>query len=128
MTERPAAARPHADPPDRPSARTPRPGPRPQAPHGQQEQHPAGNATPDIEEITRRWHKIQAEFVDAPQQAVRNADALVQDIMSHLVQRLATERSELESQWTRGDQVSTEDLRVVFQNYRSLFQRLLSVP
>ncbi len=37
------------------------------------------------------------------------------------------ERAGLERQWDRGDNVSTEDLRVALQRYRSFFTRLLSV-
>jgi len=33
----------------------------------------------------------------------------------------------LEKQWDRGDNVSTEDLRVALRNYRTFFQRLLAV-
>jgi hypothetical protein len=77
--------------------------------------------------ITRRWSDIQAAFVDAPQQAVQDADALVADLMQHLAQMFATERQQLEGQWSRGGTVSTEDLRVSLQRYRSFFQRLLSV-
>jgi hypothetical protein len=36
------------------------------------------------------------------------------------------ERTRLESQWERGDDVSTEDLRIALQRYRSFFERLLS--
>jgi hypothetical protein len=39
----------------------------------------------------------------------------------------AAERSTLEQQWDRGDDVSTEDLRVALQRYRSFFHRVLSV-
>ena len=39
----------------------------------------------------------------------------------------ADERSKLEGQWGRGDNVSTEDLRVALQRYRAFFDRLLSV-
>jgi len=37
------------------------------------------------------------------------------------------ERKNLEAQWERGGDVSTEDLRVALQRYRSFFARLLSV-
>jgi hypothetical protein len=83
--------------------------------------------TSDLDAVSRRWHDIQNGFVDAPQQAVQSADALVQDLMQRLAQQFAEERTQLESQWSRGDQVSTEDLRVVLQRYRTFFQRLLSV-
>jgi hypothetical protein len=33
----------------------------------------------------------------------------------------------MEEQWSRGDDVSTEDLRVALQRYRSFFNRLLSM-
>ena len=36
-------------------------------------------------------------------------------------------RSSLEEQWSRGDDVSTEDLRITLQRYRSFFERLLEV-
>jgi hypothetical protein len=37
------------------------------------------------------------------------------------------ERSQLERQWDSGANVSTEDLRVALQRYRSFFSRLLSL-
>jgi hypothetical protein len=33
----------------------------------------------------------------------------------------------LEGQWEKGDNVSTEDLRVALQRYRSFFDRLLKL-
>jgi hypothetical protein len=47
--------------------------------------------------------------------------------MKRLAEVFAQERSGLEQQWDRGDNVSTEDLRVALQRYRSFFDRLLSV-
>jgi hypothetical protein len=47
--------------------------------------------------------------------------------MSRLAEIFAAERSRLEGAWDRGDEVSTEDLRVALQRYRSFFGRLLSV-
>jgi hypothetical protein len=47
--------------------------------------------------------------------------------MQRLAQAFADERSQLEQQWDRGDNVSTEDSRVAFQRYRSFFRRLLSM-
>jgi hypothetical protein len=46
--------------------------------------------------------------------------------MKRLAEGFANERATLEKQWDRGDQVSTEDLRVALQRYRSFFDRLLS--
>jgi len=74
----------------------------------------------------RRWEEIQAAFVDEPRRAVEDADGLVAQVMQELAEGFARERERLESQWDRGDDVSTEDLRVGLQRYRSFFRRLLS--
>ena len=47
--------------------------------------------------------------------------------MKRLAEMFAAERAQLEGQWDRGDDVSTEDLRVALRRYRSFFTRLLSV-
>jgi hypothetical protein len=74
-----------------------------------------------------RWQDIQSAFVDDPQAAVKQADSLVAECMQRLADLFATERSNLEDQWSSGGDVSTEDLRIAFQRYRSFFDRLLSV-
>jgi hypothetical protein len=70
---------------------------------------------------------IQAGFVDEPRSAVEQADSLVAGTMKRLAEMFAEERSRLESQWDRGDDVSTEDLRIALRRYRSFFGRLLSM-
>ena len=77
-------------------------------------------------EFHGRWESIQTTFVDDPRNAVENADALVAELMQRLADGFARERERLEGQWSRGEDVSTEDLRVVLQRYRSFFRRLLS--
>ena len=57
---------------------------------------------------------------------MRDADALVQDVVREITEVFGREREHLEGQWDRGDQVSTEDLRVALQRYRDFFQRLLA--
>ena len=47
--------------------------------------------------------------------------------MKRIAEVFATERANLEAQWDRGDNVTTEDLRVALQRYRAFFDRLLSV-
>ena len=76
--------------------------------------------------FTTRWEEIQASFVDQPREAVEQADALVADLMQRLAASFSDERERLETQWDRGDDVSTEDLRVALTRYRSFFARLLS--
>jgi hypothetical protein len=78
------------------------------------------------ERFTEEWREIQASFVDRPQKAVENADALVEDLMQRITGSFATERERLEKQWADGDEVSTEDLRVALTRYRAFFERLLS--
>ncbi|MFL5804765.1 MAG: hypothetical protein ACJ8CR_23850 [Roseiflexaceae bacterium] len=84
-------------------------------------------ATEELQTLRSRWDSIQTGFVDEPRRAVEQADSLVADMMQRLAQLFADERSKLESQWSRGDNVSTEDLRVALQRYRSFFDRLLSI-
>ena len=58
---------------------------------------------------------------------MERADGLVADAISKLSDGFARTRAELEEQWKRGDEVSTEDLRLAMRRYRSFFERLLSV-
>lgn len=78
-------------------------------------------------EMRHAWEGVQAGFVDEPRRAVEDADRLVASAMKRLAEMFAEERQHLESQWDRGDEVSTEELRVALQRYRAFFGRLLSV-
>jgi hypothetical protein len=81
----------------------------------------------EAESFRSRWDEIQTNFVDEPRSAVEQADSLVAQTMKKLADTFASERQNLESQWSRGEEASTEDLRVALQRYRSFFNRLLSV-
>jgi hypothetical protein len=48
-------------------------------------------------------------------------------VIKRLSEVFAHERTVLEQQWDRGDQISTEDLRIALRKYRSFFDRLLSL-
>jgi len=90
-----------------------------------------GGSTPlfsesDQRDLRSRWSNVQTGFVDEPRKAVQEADNLVASVMKRLAEGFANERSNLEKQWDRGDNVSTEDLRVALQRYRSFFDRLLN--
>ena len=74
-----------------------------------------------------RWDAIQTGFVDQPRAAVEQADALVVEMLKRLTDGFGNERAKLESQWSRGQEVSTEDLRIALKRYRSFFERLLSI-
>jgi polyhydroxyalkanoate synthesis regulator phasin len=80
------------------------------------------------DELEEKWNDIQARFVDEPRGSVEEANALVSDLMDRLVSSFSEQRDRLEEQWDRGDDVSTEDLRIVLMRYRSFFGRLLEVP
>jgi hypothetical protein len=80
-----------------------------------------------LKDMRARWDDIQTGFVDEPRAAVERADGLVAHAMQQLAEAFARERANLEHQWDKGDNVSTEDLRVAFQRYRSFFRRLLSM-
>src|SRR5207302_827187 len=92
----------------------------------------------------QRWQKVQTQFVDAPSNAVREADRLVTEVMRergypvddferrtadisvdhpHLAKdyRAAHEISAANGE----NRASTEDLRRAMQHYRSLFDELL---
>jgi hypothetical protein len=84
---------------------------------------PSGEA----EGFRSRWGDVQTGFVDEPRSAVEQADGLVAEMMKRLAQVFADERSKLEEQWSRGDDISTEDLRQALRRYRSFMDRLLSV-
>lgn len=81
----------------------------------------------ELEDMRNQWNSVQGAFVDEPRRAVEQADGLVASAMKRLAEVFAQERSELEKQWDRGDNVSTEDLRIALQRYRSFFHRLLSI-
>jgi hypothetical protein len=79
----------------------------------------------EMGDFRAQWSKVQTGFVDEPRRTVKDADKLVAAVMQRLQQGFANERSGLEKQWDSGDNVSTEDLRVALQRYRSFFDRLL---
>jgi hypothetical protein len=81
----------------------------------------------DVADLRARWAGVQAAFVDDPKDCVQKADHLVSDVVEHLTTGFAEARSRLEEQWSRGQEASTEDLRVALMHYREFFDRLLAV-
>jgi hypothetical protein len=81
----------------------------------------------EMGDFRSQWSKIQTGFVDEPRRTVEEADKLVAAVMQRLAEGFANERSGLEKRWDRGDNVSTEDLRLALQLYRSFFDRLLKL-
>ena len=84
-------------------------------------------ADEELADLRARWTSVQAAFVDDPKDCVHKADVLVSDLVQQLTAGFADARSRLEQQWARGEQASTEDLRVALMHYREFFDRLLAV-
>ena len=84
-------------------------------------------ADDDVSGLRSRWDDVQAAFVDDPKECVQKADALVAEVVERLTTGFSEARSRLEAQWARGEEASTEDLRLSLKRYREFFQRLLSV-
>ena len=81
----------------------------------------------EAKDFRARWDAIQVSFVDEPKRAVEQADNLVAVATKRLAEMFAAERAKLEGQWGRGDNVSTEDLRLALRRYKSFFGGLLSI-
>ena len=84
-------------------------------------------AEDELAGLRARWDSVQAGFVDDPRECVQRADRLVADVVGQLTAGFTDARSRLEDQWGRGEEVSTEDLRVALTRYRDFFERLLAV-
>jgi len=92
------------------------------------EEHTGSLLGPDFSaEMRTRWEAIQTEFVDDPRTSVQQADELVATAIKKLAESFAAERSKLEQEWSKGNNVSTEDLRQALRRYRAFFNRLLAV-
>jgi hypothetical protein len=81
----------------------------------------------ETRELRKRWEQVQTEFVDEPRGSVEKADQLVASTIKRLAEVFANEKTRLEEEWAKGDDVSTEDLRQALRKYRSFFDRLLAV-
>lgn len=84
-------------------------------------------ASADAQELRSRWAAIQSSFVDEPRSAVEAADKLVDDAMKRLAQRFADERKAIKGQLAGGEDVSTENLRLILRRSRQFLDRLLSL-
>ena len=84
-------------------------------------------AEDELSGLRSRWDEVQSGFVDDPRECVQKADGLVSDVVDRLTTGFSEARSRLEAQWARGEEASTEDLRLALKRYREFFQRLLAV-
>jgi hypothetical protein len=81
----------------------------------------------EAKKFRSRWLAIQSKFVDDPRESVKQADDLVADVIKNITMNFSNRRVNLEKQWNSGDNISTEDMRVAVQRYRSFFDRLLTL-
>lgn len=81
----------------------------------------------EVGDLRSRWQKIQGEFVDDPHASVEKADKLVAAAVQRLTEIFAQEKSNLESMWSRGNEISTEDMRQALRRYRAFFDRILAL-
>lgn len=82
-----------------------------------------GDRTADIDRLSRRMDRAVGGFVDDPQRAVREADAVL-DEAAGLIER---RREELRKDWDGGRDTDTEKLRVALTHYRDLTRQLISL-
>ena len=81
----------------------------------------------ELTDMRSRWTEVQSAFVDDPRDCVQKADGLVAEVVDKLTAGFAGARAHLEEQWSRGEEASTEDLRLALKRYREFFERLLAV-
>ena len=94
-------------------------------------------------ELRARWQRVQGDFVDDPQAAVGAADNLVGQTVEALVDAVRQRQRQLRTAWERGTAdgspaaadgrtptamapgvPDTEQLRLMMQRYRALFNEL----
>jgi hypothetical protein len=93
----------------------------------------------DVVGLRDRWQRVQAGFVDDPQQAVGDAADLIEQTAQALVGALRQRQRTLRVMWERGPAddsafedgepgaraaSDTEHLRLMMQRYRALFNQL----
>lgn len=79
----------------------------------------------EIDDFRSRWNAIQVQFVDSPCSAVEQGDTLVAEILERVKQAISNQQQSLNKQWINHDDISTEELRLTLQNYRSFLDYLL---
>jgi hypothetical protein len=81
------------------------------------------------EDLRRRWDAIKASFVDDPQEAVRRAEELAEEVAHELTSAVEARRRDLADRRAgmdgRDDKARTERLRVVLHGYRTVLDPVL---
>lgn len=90
----------------------------------------------DVAALRARWQRVQASFVDGPQEAVGDAADLIEQTAQVLIGALRQQQRRLRVMWESGakpassdggpasGEPDTEHLRLMMQRYRALFNQL----
>jgi len=90
----------------------------------------------DAAALRARWQRVQASFVDGPQEAVGDAADLIEQTAQALIGALRQQQRQLRVMWESGakpassdggpasEEADTEHLRLMMQRYRALFNQL----
>ena len=81
----------------------------------------------DLNALKSQWSAIQIAFVDEPRKSVEQADALVAELMERVTRQYSKRREILNGDGADHRDISTEDLRIALQGYRSFFNRLVEL-
>ncbi|REF35455.1 hypothetical protein [Thermasporomyces composti] len=101
----------------------------------QEEEEPSGPSEAEqleaarrrhIEELQHRWLVTQAQLLDDPRDAVREAGLLIGDAMQFVTSTFSEHRDRIEREWKNNENLSTDELRMIMRRYRNLFQYVLS--
>ncbi len=87
---------------------------------------PAGFTLVDhasMSEFDRRWHTVQAEFVEDPRHAVGEAGNLMAELMDHIAKNLRQRGTDLGK--NRDGETDTEAMRLEMRRYKELMNRML---
>ncbi|WFE29344.1 hypothetical protein O7623_09195 [Solwaraspora sp. WMMD791] len=78
------------------------------------------------DDLRDEWHEIKARFVDEPDVALAQAQALVGHTVRTLAERLLAEQNELDPH-RHSETPDTESMRVALRQYREFLDRLLAI-
>ncbi|MCG5212584.1 hypothetical protein [Streptosporangium sp. KLBMP 9127] len=81
----------------------------------------------DVADVQRRWHDVQAAFVDDPRAAVEHADELLGEVVTTMTEALNSRTGRLQDTWKNSGESDTEQLRLALRDYRTLLERLLQM-
>jgi hypothetical protein len=87
------------------------------------EEQPGVLPRQDAQGFQARWEAVQAVFVDDPQAATEQADALVGEVMDQLLRLRQEYLTQLRG--AVGDGADTEAMRIALRRYRAFFNVLL---